>query len=130
MRFASTALAIITAGALVSLAQAQTGPSMKEDTGSTLNTQGAPGLRAGEPANPTLAPEQRTRIKQYVVERQVRPVTVSEGIRVGATLPATVELHAVPTEWGANLGTYRYIYSDNHVVLVEPSSRRVVQVIE
>jgi len=130
MRYASIALALITAGSIATLAQAQTGPAMKEDTGSTVNTQGAPGARVGTPANPTLAPAQRTRIKQYVTERQVRPITVRERLAVGATLPADVELLAVPSEWGPELAPYRYVYSGSDVFLIEPSSRRVVQVID
>jgi hypothetical protein len=81
-------------------------------------------------ATVTIAPEQRTRIKQYVTEKKVRPVTVKERITVGATLPADVELVAVSGDWGPELGRYRYVYSDDRVVLVEPSSRRVVQIID
>lgn len=77
-----------------------------------------------------IAPEERTRIKEYVVKEKVRPVTVKERISVGATLPAEVELRAVPSTWGASVSKYRYVYHDNHVVLVEPSSRRVVQIID
>jgi Protein of unknown function (DUF1236) len=130
MRFSSVLLAMVAAGTIATLAQAQTGPAMKEDTGSMVNTQGAPGIRAGQPANPTLAPEQRTRIRQYVVEHHVAPVTLSQQVTVGATLPADVALTAVPSDWGPNLTSYRYVYSGNHVVLVEPSTRRVIQVIE
>jgi hypothetical protein len=77
-----------------------------------------------------IAPEQRTRIKEYVVKEKVRPVTVKERITVGATLPADVELATVPADWGPSVSKYRYVYHDNHVVLVEPSSRRVVQIID
>jgi len=77
-----------------------------------------------------IAPEQRTRIKEYVVKEKVRPVTVKERVSVGATLPADVELVAVPETWGPSVSKYRYVYSDNHVVLVEPTSRRVVQIID
>ena len=77
-----------------------------------------------------IAPEQRTRIKEYVVKEKVKPVTVKERVSVGATLPADVELVAVPETWGPSVSKYRYVYSDNHVVLVEPSSRRVVQIID
>jgi hypothetical protein len=77
-----------------------------------------------------IAPEQRTRIKEYVVKEKVRPVTVKERVSVGATLPADVELVAVPENWGPSVSRYRYVYSDNHVVLVEPSSRRIVQIID
>jgi hypothetical protein len=78
----------------------------------------------------TIAPEQRTRIKQYVVQQKVRPVTVRERVTVGATLPAEIEFAAVPSDWGPELGRYRYVYSDDRVVLVEPSTRRVVQIID
>ena len=78
----------------------------------------------------TIVPEQRTRIKQYVVEKKVKPVTVRERVTVGATLPTEVELEAVPGDWGPDLGRYRYVYYGDDVVLVEPSSRRVVQIID
>lgn len=77
----------------------------------------------------TVAPEERTRIKEYVVKEKVKPVTVKERISVGAKLPADVELQTVPTTWGANYTKYRYIYSGDNVYLVEPSSREVIQVI-
>jgi Protein of unknown function (DUF1236) len=77
-----------------------------------------------------IAPEQRTVIKKYVVDRKVKPITVRERLTVGATLPADVELMAVPSDWGPDLGRYRYVYHGDDVILVEPSSRRVVQVID
>ena len=77
-----------------------------------------------------IAPEQRTRIKEYVVKEKVRPFVMKERVTVGATLPADVELHTVPADWGPSVAKYRYVYHDNHVVLVEPSSRRVVQIID
>ena len=100
------------------------GPAFAQST--TVTTGVAPS--AG--ASVTIAPEQRTRIKQYVVEKKVKPITVKERVSVGATLPADVELATVPPDWGPELTRYRYVYSDNHVMLVEPSSRRVVQVID
>jgi hypothetical protein len=81
-------------------------------------------------ATVTIAPEQRTKIKKYVVEQKVKPMTVEKRVTVGATLPAEVELHTVPSDWGPGLTRYRYVYSGDDVVLVEPSSRRVIQVIE
>ena len=75
-----------------------------------------------------LGPEQRTRIKQYVVREQVAPVR--ERITVGATLPADVELRTVPSEWGPWSSRYRYVYAGEQIYLVEPSSRRVVRAID
>jgi hypothetical protein len=77
-----------------------------------------------------IEPEQRTLIRDYVVKERVAPVTVKEKVSVGARLPADVELRTVPSTWGPKLSKYRYFYSDNHVYLVEPSNRTVVQVID
>jgi hypothetical protein len=81
-------------------------------------------------ASVTIAPEQRTRIKQYVVQNKVKPYAMRERMVVGTTLPADVELSTVPNEWGPGLTQYRYVYSGDHIGLVDPSSRRVIQVIE
>ena len=77
-----------------------------------------------------IAPEQRTKIKEYVVKERVSPVTIQDRVTVGATLPANVELRTVPSDWGPSVSRYRYVYHDNRVVLVEPSSRQVVQIID
>jgi Protein of unknown function (DUF1236) len=81
-------------------------------------------------ATVTIAPEHRTVIKRYVTEKKVRPVTVRERVTVGATLPADVQLETIPADWGPAVSRYRYVYTGNDVVLVEPSSRRVVQIID
>lgn len=77
-----------------------------------------------------ISPEQRTKIKQYVVEERVKPVRVEQRIAVGATLPAEIELSPVPPAWGPPFARYRYVYTDEQVVLVDPSSRRVVEIID
>ena len=78
----------------------------------------------------TFEPEQRTRIKEYVVKERVAPITIKERVAVGARLPADVELRTVPAEWGPSVSRYRYVYSDNRVYFVEPSSREVVHVLD
>ncbi len=78
----------------------------------------------------TFEPEQRTRIKEYVVKERVAPVTIKERVSVGARLPADVELRAVPSDWGPSVSKYRYVYSDNRVYFVEPSSREIVHVLD
>ena len=77
-----------------------------------------------------LAPEQRTKIKEYVVKQRVKPVTIQERVTVGATLPANVQLLAVPSDWGPSVSRYRYVYHDDRVVFVDPSNRRVIQVLD
>src|SRR4030095_4353057 len=77
-----------------------------------------------------IAPEQRTMIKEYVVKEKVRPFKLQSRVTVGATLPADVELAPVPETWGPTFRSYRYVYTGDDVVLVDPSSRRVVQIID
>jgi hypothetical protein len=78
----------------------------------------------------TIEPEYRTRIHSYVTEHHPAPFEARERLAVGATLPADVELRAVPEDWGPAVTKYRYVYSNDRVVLVEPSTRRVVHIVE
>jgi hypothetical protein len=103
---------------------------MKLVAGITALTLLAGGQALAQAVTVDLSPEQRTTIKQYVVKERVAPVTVKERISVGATLPADVELRSVPGTWGPSVTKYRYVYSDNRVYFVEPSSRKVVHVID
>jgi Protein of unknown function (DUF1236) len=78
-----------------------------------------------------IAPEKRTVIKQRFTGAPV--TTVKEKVTVGATVPAEVELMAVPDTVVTDLPavkSYRYFRYQDDVVLVDPSSRRVVQIID
>ena len=77
-----------------------------------------------------VSPEQRTTIKEYVVKEKIRPHRLQSRVTVGATLPADVELAPVPETWGPSFRSYRYVYTGDDVVLVDPSSRRVIDVID
>jgi hypothetical protein len=78
----------------------------------------------------TFAPEDRTRVKEYVVKERVPRATVRERYRVGETVPADVELREVPADWGPSVRSYRYYHSDSGVHFVNPSDRRVVYEID
>jgi hypothetical protein len=112
---------MMVAGAAITVALAVSSPSFAQGVGVQVGPVGA-GI--------TFAPEQRTRIKEYVVKERVAPVTVRERIAVGARLPADVELRAVPSDWGPSVSRYRYIYSGDNVYFVDPSSREIVHVID
>jgi hypothetical protein len=77
-----------------------------------------------------IEPEYRTRIHTYVTEHKIRPVETRERIVVGSPVPRDVELVTVPTEWGPSLTRYRYVYSGERVMLVDPETRTVVQEVE
>ena len=69
-------------------------------------------------------------IKQYIVQEKVNPVILQERVSVGSVLPADVELRSAPTAWGPAVSPYRYVYSNDNVLLVEPGSRRIIQIID
>jgi Protein of unknown function (DUF1236) len=77
-----------------------------------------------------LAPEQRIQMKRYIAEQKVPPASIPDGVIVGAILRDTVELQTPPAEWGSTIAKYRYVFYQNHVVLVDPSSREIVQIID
>jgi hypothetical protein len=77
-----------------------------------------------------IEPEYRTKIKTYVTEHKVHPVQTKEKIVVGGRVPTDVELEAVPADWGPSLTKYRYVYSGDRVILVDPGTRTVVQEVD
>jgi hypothetical protein len=94
------------------------------------NKDTAPRDTASRRENITIAPERRTMMRDYVRRENIKPRHFNERIAVGTTLPSDVELVPVPEAWGPELRTYRYVYADDRFFFVDPSSRRVVQVIE
>jgi len=78
----------------------------------------------------SISPDNRTRVREYVLQQRLPPPRLQEKIVVGATIPADVALGAMPSEWGPSVSRYRYIYTDGQVVLVEPQTRRVVQILD
>jgi hypothetical protein len=77
----------------------------------------------------TLAPQEQVAVRQYVVRQSVPSVRVQEQVVVGAPLPQTVQLHAIPADVGVQT-QYRYSVVNDQTVLVDPSTRRVVQVLQ
>lgn len=68
------------------------------------------------------------RFQRYVVEQRVPSYAYSEPVAVGTVLPAQgVVYHQVPQEYGAT--EYRYTVVNDRIVLVEPQTRRIVQII-
>jgi len=77
----------------------------------------------------TINVDQLRGLRTYVVEEHVPSYTVPGEIRVGTTLPDVgVTYYDVPERFGAT--SYRYTVVNDRTVLVDPLTRRVVQVIE
>lgn len=112
---------LIVASAVAAFALAQPTASLAQGVGVQVGPVGA-GI--------SFAPEQRTQIREYVVKQKIAPTKFKERVTMGTKLPADVELHAVPNVWGPSVAKYRYVYSDDRVYFVEPSSREVVYVLE
>jgi hypothetical protein len=80
-------------------------------------------------SGPTIAVEPRPAFRDYVVEQRVPAFSIPDRVVVGATLPETgVTYYDVPQRFGAT--TYRYTVVNGETVLVEPRSRRIVEVVE
>lgn len=81
----------------------------------------------------TFSPAQETTFRQYVVREKVKPVEIQERVTVGSTLPSSVELQTIPQQIVTDMPTvrsYRYVTTDAGIAIVDPSSRKVVRVIQ
>jgi len=76
-----------------------------------------------------LGVDTRPRFREYVVRERHPSYTYREEVRVGAVLPAQgVTYYEVPAEYGVR--GYRYTIVNDRPVLVEPGTRRIVEVID
>ena len=76
-----------------------------------------------------IAADQRPAFREYVIRERVPVYTVPERVVVGGVLPEFgVTYYDVPQSYGAT--TYRYTVVNGRTVLVEPRTRRIVQVVD
>jgi hypothetical protein len=76
-----------------------------------------------------IAVEQRPAFRDYVVRERVPTYSIPDRVIVGGVLPeAGITYYDVPQTYGPT--TYRYTVVNGQTVLVEPRTRRVVQVID
>lgn len=76
-----------------------------------------------------LGVDTRPRFREYVVRERHPSYTYREEIRVGAVLPESgVTYYEVPAEYKAP--GYRYTIVNDRPVLVEPRTRRIVEIID
>jgi hypothetical protein len=79
--------------------------------------------------SPGIAVEQRPAFRDYVVEQRVPAFSVPDRVVVGTVLPETgITYYDVPQRFGTT--TYRYTVVNGETVLVEPRSRRIVEVLD
>jgi len=79
--------------------------------------------------NGVLGVDERPKFRRYVTEQRRPSYTYREEVRVGAVLPeAGVTYYDVPAEYGVR--NYRYTVVNDRPVLVDPGTRRVVEIID
>jgi hypothetical protein len=76
-----------------------------------------------------IAADQRPAFREYIVRERVPSYTIPDRVIVGGVLPeAGVTYYDVPQTYGVT--PYRYTVVNGRTILVDPRSRRIVQVIE
>ena len=79
--------------------------------------------------NQGIAVDQRPAFREYVIRERVPTYTIPDRVIVGGVLPeAGITYYDVPQTYGPT--TYRYTVVNGQTVLVEPRTRRIVQVVE
>ena len=76
-----------------------------------------------------IAVDQRPAFREYIIRERVPNYTIPDRVIVGGVLPESgVTYYDVPQTYGVT--PYRYTVVNGRTVLVEPRSRRIVQVVE
>jgi len=76
-----------------------------------------------------IAVDRRPAFREYVVRERVPNYAIQDRVIVGGVLPeAGITYYDVPQTFGPT--PYRYTVVNGRTVLVEPRSRRIVQVVE
>ena len=76
-----------------------------------------------------LGVEDRPRFREYVVRERHPSYRYDNDFRVGAMLPESgVTYYDVPADY--HITGYRYTYVNDHAVLVDPRTHRIVQIID
>jgi hypothetical protein len=71
----------------------------------------------------TLSPEERTTVREYVTRHDYPSVRVEHfDVGVGAVLPPNVTFYEVPNM------RYRYTIVNDRRVIVDPTTRRIIEV--
>jgi len=106
-------------GLLVGVSAVSAQSTMSRETTTTTTTTRGPA---------TLAPDVRTRVRQYVVQHRQPSVTIQDRVAVGTVLPPSAQFY--PFDGVDGVSAYRYAYINDAPVLIDPGSRRIIEVIE
>jgi hypothetical protein len=88
----------------------------------------APGAGVAVTESEGIAADQRGPFREYVIRERIPNYTIPDRVVVGGVLPETgVTYYDVPQTYGAT--PYRFTVVNGSTILVEPRTRRIVQVI-
>ncbi|MFL5047371.1 MAG: DUF1236 domain-containing protein [Xanthobacteraceae bacterium] len=96
----------------------------------TIIERDSPGVITRERVE--LTPAQRTTIYRTVTREQVSTAPPSFAVRPGVRVPQTVELQEIPSTVVQEIPSvrrYRYMVVNNEVVLVDPATSEVIEII-
>ena len=136
LRLGAMALALL---GTIAIAVAQAPPSPTPGGPTPGGAPAAPGLNQSTSPNQKvqLSATQKTAIYNAVSKdksKSTSPANLPANFQasIGAKVPASIELHALPPEAVANAqaaSSYRYAMVNNQVVLVDPLTMQVVDII-
>jgi hypothetical protein len=132
--FLAIAATVLAALPLNALAQ---GRNAEEGAAAGGRAAGPPGAIIGESvgaavdvAETILGVEERPRFREYVIREHRPSYRYREDVRVGLVLPERgVMYYEVPSEYHVRPG-YRYAIVNGRPVIVDPRSRRIVEIID
>jgi hypothetical protein len=109
---------------LTAQAQGTTGGAARgtEERGHTAAPGGVAGL---------LSADQHVRFREYAIrEHRATPYSFREPVTVGTVLPPVgIELYEIPREYGVP-PEYRYAVVNNLVIIVDPVTHQIVEVVQ
>ncbi len=91
-----------------------------------------PGTVVESPTPPVLSPEKQNLIREQAKRPNLPVAQLSEPARIDMVVPDEVELLAMPQDIATETPTitsYRYLITSDVIAVVEPQSRKVIQLI-
>ena len=84
------------------------------------------GLGTAAAQTVVVSPDQQTVIHKYIVQHEVAPVELPSDttVTVGTAIPDDVQLIEVP-----DVNEYRYVVVNGQTLVVDPQTRKIVQVL-
>lgn len=115
--------------AMAAIAGAMAAPITAQAQSDTVGIVRGSGVVVNEVDAGGITIERRPAFREYVVRERIPTFTIPDRVVIGGVLPeAGITYYDVPETYGST--PYRYTVVNGQTILVEPRSRRIVQVID